>query len=237
MIQLLVSFLIIFSCALFLGGCSKRYSDLPAFSPFPIKNYPNNSVGRFKSSYVAEQIEEFYQGSDPGPIGVTTLVNLDDLSSTSTFGRLYSEQILSELSMRGFQVIELRHADAVKFLPEQGEFVLSRDISSIQRTRELGALVTGTYVASAERVYVNVRIIDPASSVVLSVGSVEMEKTEELSKMLKGKLASGRTLERVSVRGDEPSYPTLFPHTVTPSPQLPINPPKPSQQGRKKLKK
>lgn len=193
-------------------GCSKRYNDLPAFSPIPFRDYDNQSVGRFKSSYLADQIDSYFRGTNPGPIGVTTFVNLDDLYTSSSFGRMYGEQLMSELAMRGFDVIELRHSDALQFLHSAGEFALSRDINSIRHSRDLGAVVVGTYSVSPVRVYVNARLIDPATSLVLSAGSVEMSKTSEIARMLRGGTVPG-TLERIPVKHlGYSSYPmALFP--------------------------
>ncbi|MCB0309978.1 MAG: hypothetical protein KDD42_02005, partial [Bdellovibrionales bacterium] len=72
--------------ALVLSGCSKRYHDMPSYWPIPVKQYDNQGVGRFKTAFLVEQIDQYYRGTNPGPIGVTTLVNLDDLYSTSSFG-------------------------------------------------------------------------------------------------------------------------------------------------------
>lgn len=191
--------LFILGAAILLAGCSKRYSDVPAYWPFSIGDYDNQSVGRFKSSYIVDQIDSYYRGVNPGPIGVTSFVNADDLYSTSSFGRMYAEQVMNELAMRGYDVIELRHADAVQFISNRGEFALSRDPSSVRRERELGGVVVGTYVVSPVRVYVNARLLDPSSSMVLSAGSVEMAKTDELSRMLRvGSVPT--TLERIPVR-------------------------------------
>ncbi len=193
---------LIFLLAIFaLSGCyqSRRYSDMPAFSPIPLREYKNHSVGRFKSAYLAHQIDSYYQGVSPGPIGVTTFVNLDDLYTTSSFGRVYAEQVMSELTMLGYDVVEMRHADALQFLSTNGEFALSRDIGMVRQERDLGGVVVGTYVASPVRVYVNARLIDPATSVVVSAGSVEMTKTDEIAKLVKGGTFSP-SLERIPVR-------------------------------------
>ncbi len=180
-------------------ACSKRYSDLPAFVAFPVRDYPNESVGRFKTSFLAEQFDTFYRGTNPGPIGVTTFVNLDDLYTTSSFGRMLSEQVMSELTMRGYDVIELRHTDALQFISTAGEFALSRENGFVRRERELGGVVVGTYVASPERVYLNARLLDPSTSKILTAGSVEMPKTEEIAKMLKGGTTK-TVLERIPVK-------------------------------------
>ena len=188
--------------ALCLGGlsaCSKRYDDVPAYSPIALREYENEGVGRFKTSYLADQIDQYYRGSTVGPIGVTTFVNLDDLYTTSTFGRVYAEQLISELAMRGFDVIELRHSDALQFLGSAGEFALSRDVAAVKPSRELSGVVVGTYIASPVRVYVNARLIDPTTSLVLSAASVEMGKSNEIGRLLRGN-SLPPTLERIPVK-------------------------------------
>ena len=180
-------------------GCSRRYSDYPVYTPIDMEDYENHGVGRFKSSYLADQIDHYYRGTNPGPIGVATFVNVDDLYSTSTFGRMYAEQVMSELAMRSYDVVELRHADALQFLVDAGEFALSRDVAMVKRARDLGGIVVGTYAVSPVRVYVNARLIDPASSIVLAAGSVEMSKSQEIARLLRGG-AFPATLERIPVK-------------------------------------
>ena len=201
LVQRVCQVLVICTGILFLGaaGCSPRYDDMPAYWPIPNKDYDNYGPGRFKTSLLAAQIDRHYRGSAPGPIGVTTFVNVDDLYSSSTFGRMVGEQLMSELAMKGFDVIELRHTDALQFLDRGGEFALSRDAGMVRPERNLAGVVVGTYVASPERVYVNARLIDPSTSVVLSAGSVEMSKTPELTKLLRGGSLPG-SLERIPVR-------------------------------------
>jgi hypothetical protein len=112
---------------------------------------------------------------------------------------MVGEQLMSELAMKGFDVVELRHADALQFLDTSGEFALSRDVRAVRPARNLSAVVVGTYVTSPERVYVNARLVDPSTSLVLSAGSVEMSKTRELAKLLRGGSVPG-SLERIPVR-------------------------------------
>lgn len=185
--------------ALALAGCSARYDDMPAFWPVPTKEYSNYGPGRFKTTLLADQIDHYYRGAAPGPIGVTTFVNIDDLYSSSTFGRMVGEQLMSELAMKGFDVIELRHSDALQFLDSSGEFALSRDVRAVRPQRTLAAVVVGTYVVSPERVYLNARLVQPSTSLVLSAGSVEMSKTAELAKLLRTGSSMG-SLERVPVK-------------------------------------
>ena len=180
-------------------GCSPRYHDVPAFWPFHISDRDNFGPGRFKTSLIATQIDRHYRGIVPGPVGVTTFVNIDDLYTSSTFGRMVSEQLMSELAMKGFDVVELRHSDALQFLNASGEFALSRDVRAIRPQRQLAAVVVGTYVVSPDKVYVNARLVQPSTSLILSAASVEMTKTQELSRLLRGGSTPG-ALERIPVK-------------------------------------
>lgn len=189
---------IIFTSVLILS-CSKRYNDLPTFSALPIRDYANQSVGRFKTTYLADQIHAYFRGHINGPIAVTTFVSIDDLYQTSTFGRMLGEQLLSELAMQGYNVVEMRLSDALQIMQNGGELGLSRETKTLKNNFNVSALVVGTYVASPNRVYVNARIVDPSTSMIISAGSVEMEKTEEITRLLRsGSFPS--TMERIPVR-------------------------------------
>ena len=180
-------------------GCSKRYHDLPAFSAFPVPDPVNESVGRFKTTYLADQIHAYFRGNISGPVAVTTFVNIDDLYQSSTFGRILAEQVLSELAMRGYNVIEIRQSDSMQIQENAGEFSLSRQTAALRDKRDLSAIVVGTYAVSPVRVYINARIIDPTNSLIVSVGSVEMEKTDEIDRLLRTNSVP-TSLERIPVR-------------------------------------
>lgn len=165
----------------------------------PFEDSVNYSVGRFKTSYLADQIHAYFRGNLAAPIAVTTFVEIDNLYQSSTFGRILAEQLISELSMRGYKVIEIRLSDAVQIMEDQGEMGLSRQVETLRTSQEVAGLVVGTYANSPNRVYVNARIIDPRNSQVVSVGSVEMAKTEEIAQLIRTNSIPS-SLERIPVR-------------------------------------
>jgi len=199
MFSLIRYFLIVTALLLSIQSCSKRYQDLPAFVGIPFEDAENYSVGRFKTSYMADQIHAYFRGNAAGPIAVTTFVEIDNLYQSSTFGRILAEQLISELSMRGYNVIEIRMSDAVQIIEDQGELGLSRENNVIRGNQDISGLVVGTYAVSPNRVYVNSRLIDPKSSGILSVGSVEMKKTDEIATLLRTN-SFPTSLERIPVR-------------------------------------
>jgi TolB-like protein len=181
------------------SGCSKRYHNLPVFSAFPISDSVNHSVGRFKTSYLADQIHAYFRGHANAPIAVTTFVDVDNLYQSSTFGRILAEQLMSELTMRGYRVVEMRLSDSMQIMFQSGEFSLSRETGIIRDNQEISAIVVGTYAASPHRVYLNSRMIDPSSSMILSAGTVEMRKTREIARLLRTS-SQPTSLERIPVR-------------------------------------
>lgn len=205
-----------------LAGCSLRYQDVPVFSPFPIRDSVNYSAGRFKTSYMADQIHAYFRGNVSAPIAVTTFVDIDNLYGSSTFGRFISEQLMSELAMRGYNVIEIRQSEAMQFLGDQGEFGLSRDVGSLKNTfQNVSGVVVGTYAVSPINIFLNVRLIDPATSMIVSAGSVEMPKTAEIARMIRTSTLPP-SLERIPVRTlGYAGYPQPY---YWPAPPLPVPP-------------
>ena len=217
------SSLVLLALATAITGCSKRFHDLPAFSALPLGDPVNHSVGRFKTSYLADQIHAYFRGSINGPIAVTTFVDIDNLYQSSTFGRVLGEQLMSELAMRGYNVVEMRASDAMQVQFNKGEFGLSRDVSALRGAQDISAIVVGTYTVSPLRVYVNTRVIDPRSSLVVSAGTVEMAKTREITRLVRAGSFPG-SLERIPVRhlgyGMYPA-PFYYPQMAYPWPYAP----------------
>lgn len=166
----------------------------------PVFDSHNYSVGRFKTSYLADQIHAYYRGHTNGALGIMTFVDLDNLYGSSSFGRFLGEQLMTELSMRGYNVIELRKSDVMQIMAFEGEFALSRDTQMLRGFQNLAGIIVGTYVSSSpDRVYINARLIDPKTASILSAGSVEMSKTSEISKMLRAN-SFVPAMERIPVK-------------------------------------
>lgn len=99
----------------------------------------------------------------------TSLANIDDLNSTSTLGRVISEQLASGLMQSGYRLKEIKMRSNV-FISEEkaGEFTLSRRLAVLSKSHDAGAILTGTYAVASKTVYVNARLIDTGNSLVLA---------------------------------------------------------------------
>ncbi|MGB3751975.1 MAG: FlgO family outer membrane protein [Arcobacteraceae bacterium] len=104
---------------------------------------------------------------------LTSFVDLNELNTTSTFGRLLSESMFNELHIRDFIVTDFRGQEAVT-VNEDGEFHISRDVEKLKDTIEaVEYILVGTYVKfENESLLINARILDSISGMVISSARV-----------------------------------------------------------------
>jgi len=104
------------------------------------------------------------------PIIVASLVSVDDVQKSSTFGRMSAEIIASRLTQHGYNVKELKmNQNKIYIKKKEGEFVLSRDIQNIASQHNAQAVVVGTYAvnkAGYQNIFVCLKIVDPVSNII-----------------------------------------------------------------------
>lgn len=124
------------------------------------------------------------------PVLVASLVNLDNLNESSTFGRVVSEQIASRLKQKDYSTIEMKLRTTVFIKEGSGEFLLSREISKISIKHRAQAVVVGTYAVASDRVYITIRIVNVNDGNILASCDYEIPMSRDVFKMLlKGKNA------------------------------------------------
>ena len=176
MYKILLIFLI-----LFFTGCLKKEVN-PINKKIQVKDffyiYPN-----FKESEIEEAVNEIANQllsniktstQKNYKIIMTSIVNLDNLSKTSTFGRVLSEALIDELHIRKFHVLDFRTQDLI-IVNKNGEFSLTRDQSRLTDEIPYGLILVGTYSKlSDNKVLINIRIVDNNSFDVLSTAKISM---------------------------------------------------------------
>ena len=96
-------------------------------------------------------------------------VNIDNLTTSSTFGRIISEQVASRLAQHGFRIIEIKLRQESVFIKKgQGEFMLSRELKDLGTSQEIRAVLVGTYAISKYFIFVSARIVRTEDSSVLA---------------------------------------------------------------------
>jgi len=124
----------------------------------------------FSSYAAADRLVQTSQGrlDRTKPVLVTSLVSINRLERSSGLGRVIGEQISSRLVSSGYSVAELKLRSSILIEEGKGEFILSRDVRDISRSRGAQAVIAGTYAVGADSVYVNVRLIRASDSKILS---------------------------------------------------------------------
>jgi|GEM_PF-5884455 len=92
----------------------------------------------------------------------STTVNLNDYSKTTNFGRLQAEALSTALVQHwqnDLIKMTLRQSTA-PIIPQQGEFLLSREIRDLSVDFNVGAVLVSTYSVAIDKVYMNVQLIN-----------------------------------------------------------------------------
>lgn len=162
------------STAVLLAACAKP--EGPPLRDVSTYNQPDRAPRTF-GSLTYRAVEQLAAGAGatvaPGErVLVTTLVNVDDLEQSSSFGRIVAEQAASRLVQLGYVVPEIRLRSRFAIRESTGELGLSRDLRQIKpditgRTTA-NAVVTGTYAVGGQQIYVNLRMIDLTTNAVIS---------------------------------------------------------------------
>ena len=124
-------------------------------------------------------------GSSGAPFIVATLVNIDQLEQSSTLGRVISEQITSRMAQMGFGVIELKVRNGVYMKRNEGEFLLTREIKEVATAHRAQAIVVGTYAESASFIYVSLKMVNPANSMILAAYDYALPLDRQIRSMLR----------------------------------------------------
>lgn len=97
---------------------------------------------------------------DGSSIIVTSLVNIDNIQESSTYGRMSSEIIASRMAQKGYYVKEVKLTQSKIFVRQrEGEFALSRQLKEIANKHNIDGMVVGTYAVGRQNVQVSMRLV------------------------------------------------------------------------------
>ena len=124
--------------------------------------------------FLADQLERNIDSKHfSQPAVISTFVSLDNLKSTSTFGRLITENLSHELQVRKWKVVDIRMSKDI-MINKSGEFSLSRDVRNLKDMQNIRAIVTGTYSFAEEYVIVNAKVLNVETGMILSTAQMAM---------------------------------------------------------------
>lgn len=102
-----------------------------------------------------------------GPMIAATFVNIDDVSQSSTLGRISSELVASALSRQGLRVREVKMRDSLFIEERLGELILSRQVQRLSERYDARSILMGTYAEGQNYVYISARVVRAADALLL----------------------------------------------------------------------
>lgn len=182
------------------GLCLTACESLPKVATVPEPSYEQALAGnQFNTvNYAAvDELMKRYQtpayatnsatspGSAGSPFIVATLVNIDQLEQSSTLGRLVTEQIASRMTQLGYGVVELKVRNGVYMKRNEGEFLLTREIKEVASVHKAQAVIVGTYAESANLIYVNLKVVNPATNLILAAYDYALPLDKQIRSMMR----------------------------------------------------
>ncbi|KFC65967.1 FlgO family outer membrane protein [Massilia sp. LC238] len=164
---------------LLLGACSTTKEDT---------NYTSVSANAFVAANyrAADALALQLRGKlgDEKPLIMATIVNIDALEQTSMLGRLVSEQLSTRLAQGGMKMLEMKLRNSVYLKRGQGELMLTREIGEVASAHNAQAVVVGSYAETRDAVFINVKVIQPSTNLVLAGHDYVLAKEGTVRSML-----------------------------------------------------
>ncbi len=191
--------------------CTNALADFPAF-PATVQiggGAASNTLNQV-SSFLATQLarnRDIKNVSD-SRIAVASFVNMSSLDETDRLGMTLAENLMHEMYVRGFGVVDFKARDHVK-VRSNGDFVFSRDVAELRRNHNIHYFLAGTLARNGDGIVINARLIQADSGIVVSSGQAFLNN-RDLNYILSD--ANRGAVEKVVV--ERSVVPPLKPNTV-----------------------
>ena len=114
---------------------------------------------------------------------IANFVSLQDLNETSSFGRLASANLMHELQIRNWNIMDPLFTRDL-YIGPSGEFALSRDPKRLPGSLPSFEIIAGTYQTTTDSIILNVRMVDAHTSSVISTAQVTFPKNRMINSLV-----------------------------------------------------
>jgi hypothetical protein len=116
-----------------------------------------------------------------------TLVSIDALERSSTLGRLISEQVSARFTQTDYRMVEMKFGKSIYMSQGQGELMLTREIHELADSHSAPAVIVGTYGESRDYLFINLKVIQSNTNVILAVHDYALPMDDNVRAMLRTK--------------------------------------------------
>lgn len=146
------------------------------------KNDPFIAVNKHAAKSLVSQLGDRLPSNTR--LVIASLVDVHSLQPTN-FGRIISEQVSAEFTHNGYNMTELKLRDSVGIIDGSGEELLSRRMEHLAKAYDAQGVIVGSYATSQDFVYVNLKVIHPASNTVIAVNDYTLPRDQNIRRMLR----------------------------------------------------
>jgi TolB-like protein len=167
--DILRRFAIVLPLSLAVAGCMND-SQLPATSSVTIgaSPYVRGDLGTLTYRAVDLILAAAPDVKADTPIIVASISDAQHVETSSAFGNIVSDMIRTRLVQDGHAASEIRLRREMSFNNGEGEFLLSRNRRALMPPSNAAAIVTGTYAASYEKLYVSIKLVSATDAHIIA---------------------------------------------------------------------
>lgn len=108
------------------------------------------------------------------PLIVASISDAQHLETSSALGNIVSDMIRTRVVQDGHSASELRLRSAINFNRGEDEFLLSRNRHALMPAPSAAAIVTGTYAAGSDTLYVRLKLVSASDAHIISAADFVM---------------------------------------------------------------
>lgn len=146
------------------GNSTREFYDLH----YSALGYINKLISSMTNQLVNNK--DFNDIKNPA-IAVTSFVNRRNFEVTSELSDLLSENLIHEIQVRGFKVMDFKLMEGIK-VSKDGDFIFSRDVDKLRKKINVDYVLTGTYSSYEKGTLINARIVDLKTQLILSTAQI-----------------------------------------------------------------
>ena len=155
-----------------------NFGDSGPAKPYVAQSFQDGVIS------IAQQLEKnIAMAPLGGKLMIANFVSLQDLNETSSFGRLASANLMHELQIRNWNIMDPLFTRDL-YIGPSGEFALSRDPKRLPGSLPSFEIIAGTYQTTADSIILNVRMVDAHTSAVISTAQVIFPKSRVINDLV-----------------------------------------------------
>ncbi|MCP1314303.1 MULTISPECIES: FlgO family outer membrane protein [unclassified Halomonas] len=163
---------------LMLSGCANNQSRPPEPPPPDLSQLAHEAAAQMMAGNPA--LTRY------SPMIAATFVSIDNLTTSSTFGRISSEIMASALAQQGMQVREVKMRDSMFIEENVGELILSRQVQRLSSQNNARSILMGTYAQGQDYIYVSTRVVRAGDAMVLATADFKLAIDNNVLSLLEG---------------------------------------------------